>query len=61
MGESAADGEVNDFGVMLSFSFVDPDGLWVEVSWWKDGPNLSRFDAALVRDPLADKAPADVG
>jgi catechol 2,3-dioxygenase-like lactoylglutathione lyase family enzyme len=61
IGEGAADGEVNDFGVMLSFSFVDPDGLWVEVSWWKDGPNLNRFDAALVQDPIADKAPARAG
>lgn len=61
IGEGAADGEVNDFGVMLSFSFVDPDGLWAEVSWWKDGPDLSHFDAALVQDPIADKTRAAVG
>ena len=61
ISEGAADGEVNDFGVMLSFTFVDPDGLWVEVSWWKDGPSLSNFDASLVQDPIANETPAHVG
>ena len=61
VSRGATDGEVNDFGLMLSFTFVDPDGLWVEVSWWKDGPDLSRFDAALMQDPIAEKAPANVG
>ena len=39
---------------MLSFSFTDPDGLWTEVSWWKDGPDLTTLDAGLVKDPIAD-------
>ena len=59
--EGSTDGEVNDFGLMLSFSFTDPDGLWAELSWWKDGPSLSRFDASLMQDPIANKAPAHVG
>jgi hypothetical protein len=52
--EGAITGEVTDFGVMLSFSFTDPDGLWTEVSWWKDGPDLTTLDAGLVKDPIAD-------
>jgi catechol 2,3-dioxygenase-like lactoylglutathione lyase family enzyme len=59
--EGATDGEVTDFGLMLSFSFADPDGLWAELSWWKDGPTLTGFDAALMQDPIADKAPAHAG
>ncbi len=58
--EGASKGEVNDFGLMLSFSFRDPDGLWTEVCWWKDGPDLSRLDASLMRDPIADGGPDDV-
>ena len=53
--EGATNGEVSDFGVMLSFSFKDPDGLWTEVSWWKDGPDLSTLDAGLVKDPIAER------
>jgi len=56
--EGASHGYVNDFGLLLSFSFEDPDGLWAEVAWWKDGPDLSSFDASLMLDPIADaKAP----
>lgn len=54
--EKATTGEVNDFGLMLSFSFQDPDGLWTEVAWWKDGPDLSGLDAKLMRDPIAEQA-----
>ncbi|HEY7874209.1 MAG TPA: hypothetical protein VIG64_03705 [Actinomycetota bacterium] len=50
---------MNDFGLLTSFSFEDPDGLWAEVCWWKDGPDLSRWDATLMRDPIADGAPRD--
>ena len=57
MKEGAATGEITDFGVMLSFSFKDPDGLWTEVSWWKDGPDLTALDASLVKDPIADANP----
>ena len=56
MSEGASTGEVNDFGVMLSFSFKDPDGLWSEVSWWKDGPDLTNIDWALMKDPIAENA-----
>ncbi len=55
--EEATSGEVTDFGVMISFSFQDPDGLWAEVSWWKDGPDLASFDASLVRDPIGEREP----
>ena len=53
--EGATTGEVTDFGVMLSFCFKDPDGLWTEVSWWKDGPDLTTRDAGLVKDPIAER------
>ena len=56
--EGASTGEVNDFGLMLSFSFRDPDGLWTEVAWWKDGPHLDRLDSTLMRDPIAEQARA---
>ena len=56
VGEGASTGDVNDFGVMLSFSFQDPDGLWAEVSWWKDGPDLTKIDWALMKDPIAEGA-----
>jgi catechol 2,3-dioxygenase-like lactoylglutathione lyase family enzyme len=59
IAEGASTGEINDFGVMLSFSFRDPDGLWSEVSWWKDGPDLSDLDMSLMKDPIAEKAQAD--
>jgi catechol 2,3-dioxygenase-like lactoylglutathione lyase family enzyme len=52
VAEGASTGEVNDFGLMLSFSFQDPDGLWAEVAWWKDGPDLSGLDAELMTDPI---------
>jgi len=58
--EGASKGEVNDFGLMLSFSFQDPDGLWTEVCWWKDGPDLSRLDASLMMHPIAVGRPDDV-
>jgi catechol 2,3-dioxygenase-like lactoylglutathione lyase family enzyme len=50
----ASKGEVNDFGLMLSFSFEDPDGLWVEVCWWKDGLDPTAMDPGLLRDPIGD-------
>jgi catechol 2,3-dioxygenase-like lactoylglutathione lyase family enzyme len=59
VAEGASTGEVNDFGLMMSFSFHDPDGLWAEVSWWKDGPDLSSLDASLMRDPIADRGNGD--
>jgi hypothetical protein len=31
VAEGASTGEVNDFGLMTSFTFEDPDGLWTEV------------------------------
>ena len=55
VGEGASTGEVNDFGLIISFSFHDPDGLWAELSWWKDGPDLRNFDASLMTDPIAGK------
>ena len=55
MEEGATAGEVNDFGLMLSFSFQDPDGLWTEVAWWKDGPDLTGLDSALMKDPIAEQ------
>lgn len=59
VAEGATTGEVNDFGLMLSFSFEDPDGLWAEVVWWKDGPDLNNLDASLMRDPIADGGTGD--
>ncbi len=56
VNEGVSTGEVTDFGVLLSFSFTDPDGLWVEVCWWKDGPELSTLDMSLLKDPIADAA-----
>ena len=58
--EGATTGEVTDFGLMISFSFRDPDGLWAEVTWWKDGPELSNFDASLMRDPIPEREAARV-
>ena len=54
----ATTGEVNDFGLMLSFSFQDPDGLWTELAWWKDGPDLTGLDSTLMKDPIASQAHA---
>ena len=51
--EGATQGEVNDFGVSLSFSFTDPDGTWAEVAWWKDGVNPPDLDPAAFKDPIA--------
>lgn len=56
---TATSGEINDFGVMTSFSFEDPDGMWGEVCWWKDGPDLNSFDASLVTDPIAQEEARD--
>jgi hypothetical protein len=30
------------------------DGLWTEVPWWKDGPDLTTLDAGLVKGPITD-------
>lgn len=54
--EGATKGEVNDFGVSLSFSFVDPDGTWTEVAWWKDGVDPADLDEGAFRDPIVAKA-----
>ena len=56
--EGATKGNVNDFGLMLSFSFQDPDGLWTEVAWWKDGPVLTGLDSTLMRDPIGEQSRA---
>lgn len=56
--EGATAGEVNDFGVLLTFSFVDPDGLWAEVGWWKDGMEAAEIDWSKMVDPIAEKAGA---
>ncbi|MBA3629960.1 MAG: VOC family protein [Actinobacteria bacterium] len=53
--EGATEGEVNDFGVALSFSFIDLDGTWTELAWWKDGVDPSNLDVEAFRDPIADK------
>ena len=51
--EGVTKGEVNDFGVSLSFSFTDPDGTWAEVAWWKDGVDPTNLDAGAFEDPIA--------
>jgi len=50
--EGATKGEVNDFGVSLSFSFTDPDGTWAEVAWWKAGVDPGNLDANAFEDPI---------
>lgn len=50
--EGTTAGEVNDFGVLLTFSFVDPDGLWTEVAWWKDGMEAAEIDMSKLVDPI---------
>ena len=37
----ASDGEVTDFGALLSVSFNDPDGLACELCWMRPGASLS--------------------
>lgn len=37
----ASDGEVTDFGVLLSVSFSDPDGLACELCWMRPGAQLA--------------------
>jgi catechol 2,3-dioxygenase-like lactoylglutathione lyase family enzyme len=54
LAEGATEGVINDFGVMESFSFRDPDGLWCEVCWYKGEPDPSVMDMSLFRDPIAD-------
>lgn len=58
LDEGATTGEVNDFGLMTTFSFHDPDGLWAEVAWWKDGPALDGLDTSLMMDPIANETDA---
>jgi catechol 2,3-dioxygenase-like lactoylglutathione lyase family enzyme len=40
VGRGCADGTVSDLGPKLSFWFVDPDGMHVEVDWVRD-PSLA--------------------
>jgi catechol 2,3-dioxygenase-like lactoylglutathione lyase family enzyme len=54
LSEGATEGVVNNFGPMESFSFRDPDGLWCEVCWYKDGTDPSKMDMTLFVDPIAD-------
>lgn len=61
--EGATEGIVNDFGVLLTFSFTDPDGTWAEVGWWKDGLGPLDINVNSLRDPIAEamnEASADV-
>lgn len=37
----ASNGEVTDFGALLSVSFEDPDGLACELCWFRDGATLA--------------------
>jgi catechol 2,3-dioxygenase-like lactoylglutathione lyase family enzyme len=46
IAEGAGTGEVTDFGPHYGLSFLDPDGLWVEVVWIKPG---APFDATSTR------------
>lgn len=56
MDEGAATGEVNDFGVLLTFSYADPDGLWGEIAWWKEGMDATSIDMSKLVDPIAEGA-----
>jgi predicted lactoylglutathione lyase len=38
IAEGAGDGVVTDMGVLLTFSFTDPDEGWHEVVWTKPEP-----------------------
>jgi catechol 2,3-dioxygenase-like lactoylglutathione lyase family enzyme len=42
----ASDGALTDLGPKLSFWFVDPDGMHVEVDWVRD-PSLQGFHAPI--------------
>ena len=46
IAEGAGSGEVADFGPHYGLSFLDPDGLWVEVVWIKPG---APFDSTSTR------------
>jgi catechol 2,3-dioxygenase-like lactoylglutathione lyase family enzyme len=48
----ASDGAVTDLGPKLSFWFVDPDGMHIEVDWVRD-PSLRGFHAP---QPVAEAA-----
>lgn len=37
----ASNGEITDFGVLLSVSFQDPDGLACELCWFRPGASLA--------------------
>lgn len=47
----ATDGHINDFGILLSVSFHDPDGLRAEVCWYKQDVPLPGMDMSLAQDP----------
>ena len=38
IGAKAGDGVVTDMGVLWTFSFTDPDGMWGEVVWAPPNP-----------------------
>jgi len=44
VGRGASDGAITDLGPKLSFWFVDPDGMHIEVDWVRD-PSLQGFHA----------------
>ncbi|UDY37580.1 VOC family protein [Dermatobacter hominis] len=37
----ASTGDVTDFGVLLSVTFEDPDGMFCELCWMRDGATLA--------------------
>ena len=46
MAEGRDDGEVNDMGAVLLFSFTDPDEGRHDVVWWKPGRPTDRVKRA---------------
>lgn len=40
--EGASDGEVTDFGALVSVGFDDPDGLRCELCWFRPGATLAQ-------------------
>lgn len=52
VARGASDGAVTDLGPKLSFWFVDPDGMHIEVDWVRD-PTLAGFHAPVPLEEMA--------
>jgi catechol 2,3-dioxygenase-like lactoylglutathione lyase family enzyme len=59
VARGVSDGAITDFGVMRVLTFMDPDGLDVEIAHWVGGTDPAEIDMARATDEALFRGRAD--